>query len=1316
MLAPAAFAATAGKQQRRPANSAGRLQQRGPANSAVPSAVLNPRANRLTPSEPKLTRDEEKLVDFCQRHNIDWQTITELSPWKGGVYERLIGLVKHCLRRSIGNTKPTVVEFLSLLLCAEHTANCRPLSYVADSSTDFFLVRPIDFLIPMLDQEAHQYPLDPAVDENSPDDPDFIGPGENKLHAKIIKDLTKGRKLADAFWKNFRDGTLLELRNRGIDARRRQFGEETIQPGDLVLVSETDVPRSEWRLALVLELLPHSDGLIRSARIRYASTKRETNRSLEHLYPIGKIPASTTACSATVSRLGLCFTILLSDTSTPPQPTTMSDNLTTTGANEIPNTAALTSSVPISSTTFDDQGQIVLADLPSLAAPRPTQDSAVPANSAGRTVPGSGTTPGAEMQDQPAPPHDPTPAGTTTQQATTGQPLQCDLDSLTEELSHLLDATLTSDAAGAAPGPANSAGRKSPQPAATTSVSLQNLPSIAPPRQPLFDPFELQMSRARQILVGLNERMRIWDGLFVKFRRCIDLQAAGRPVDRNLAALDAELAKRFGTPSSSAAAPRADLQADQDAQVDIDIAHQEAQADADDIQQAVHEAWLQDQEAYWNDVKLTGTPIQEENPFLQEVTTEEEADPTEEADPLVARPDPANSAGTVPALRAPANQVPFNGKALLRSKPIAMDLPPYPSLAEIERRVRQFFAPLPEGTPPVLEPIDESTLYSSPAEQAQKLSFVVNRSSLAPIPTTWDPLVLCNGDGEQDCFHRCLRRLRIIQSSRWITGHLKRDAQLNADMQALLERFVPSFGHMILLSYAVRMFNKNSNVYAYVDFLTRMLDCTDFDEDLPKLLAERQPYLAVGGTRDPWPTPQDLRTAAKRWLGYCQHAYKDIFTRLSGPIIWSPEWMLSKDLPSDARKAFDKMATTAAAQLDIVRQMVYRQYGLKHVQAIRSDTAYEWLPLDNFSDRDLMDENGLLAQNKTICFVDKYSDHDFGAALHPRTRFHLVSETDCAKMLDHIMDLYPSHEVDRIIWWFGTEYMVDYGQDDYGTVVAFLSHHFAAYFGYPEQIVIAPPYAHSRCDTWSKNVLGLLAQKEVLLPHARLIIAPHDLQVWRRDYFPTATAEADETWPSIHLTEDGLLKDPHIAELRKYQLRKYHGLDLWTYYEAFTPTAPMPQAILDRTNTGGPNGDFTEPGIVKVAANSAASATPSTSTSSTTEATANSAVAEAPAPPSTSATIAEQNLRAQDCRAATDAAPRTENPARPDAATSSSADAPAIAAPTANQAATATVADVETRIAPLAADVAEMKDTLLQIKAALLGPRSPTTPDPTPRT
>ncbi|KAH7711566.1 Pao retrotransposon peptidase family protein-like protein [Aphelenchoides avenae] len=302
------------------------IRKRAPAplaDSIPPNA-----APRITIPRSDLTPDEERITDFCHRNNIEWQTITELSPWRGGSYERLIGIVKHSLKRSIGKSKPTEEQYRTLLACAERTANCRPLSYVADSSTDFYLIRPIDFLQPLLRDEPQKDPLDPPSDPTrARDDPDFVAPGENRLHAKLLRDLQKSRDLADAFWLQFRDGVLLDLRSRGIDSKRRQLGQNTIQAGGLVLVKEAGLPRTDWRLALVLELLPSADKLERSARIRFSRTHEDTNRALEHLYPIGDAPVrETTSCSfGEIADIHSIFLISEVDRTMELQPTGPSD-------------------------------------------------------------------------------------------------------------------------------------------------------------------------------------------------------------------------------------------------------------------------------------------------------------------------------------------------------------------------------------------------------------------------------------------------------------------------------------------------------------------------------------------------------------------------------------------------------------------------------------------------------------------------------------------------------------------------------------------------------------------------------------------------------------------------------------------------------------------------------------------------------------------------------------------------------------------------------------------------------------------------------
>ena len=58
---------------------------------------------------------------------------------------------------------------------------------------------------------------------------------------------------------------------------------QTIKVGDIVLVHD-DVPRLQWRLAVVEELIKGLDGIARAAKIRTSNGR--TNRPIVKLFPL----------------------------------------------------------------------------------------------------------------------------------------------------------------------------------------------------------------------------------------------------------------------------------------------------------------------------------------------------------------------------------------------------------------------------------------------------------------------------------------------------------------------------------------------------------------------------------------------------------------------------------------------------------------------------------------------------------------------------------------------------------------------------------------------------------------------------------------------------------------------------------------------------------------------------------------------------------------------------------------------------------------------------------------------------------------------
>ena len=64
-----------------------------------------------------------------ENRRIEWRFNLERAPWWGGFFERMVGSVKRCLHKVIGNTRLTFNELLTVLVEVEGTLNSRSLTY-----------------------------------------------------------------------------------------------------------------------------------------------------------------------------------------------------------------------------------------------------------------------------------------------------------------------------------------------------------------------------------------------------------------------------------------------------------------------------------------------------------------------------------------------------------------------------------------------------------------------------------------------------------------------------------------------------------------------------------------------------------------------------------------------------------------------------------------------------------------------------------------------------------------------------------------------------------------------------------------------------------------------------------------------------------------------------------------------------------------------------------------------------------------------------------------------------------------------------------
>jgi len=108
---------------------------------------------------------DEGTQNYLAHKSIVWQFNLSRAPWWGGQFERLVGIVKQALYKSVGRAVLTWKELEEVMLDVEVAINNRPLTYVED-----------DVQLPLLTPNLMIYGepnLIPEMDADSLDDTDL---------------------------------------------------------------------------------------------------------------------------------------------------------------------------------------------------------------------------------------------------------------------------------------------------------------------------------------------------------------------------------------------------------------------------------------------------------------------------------------------------------------------------------------------------------------------------------------------------------------------------------------------------------------------------------------------------------------------------------------------------------------------------------------------------------------------------------------------------------------------------------------------------------------------------------------------------------------------------------------------------------------------------------------------------------------------------------------------------------------------------------------------------------------------------------------
>ncbi|XP_068240115.1 uncharacterized protein [Palaemon carinicauda] len=216
--------------------------------------------------------EEDEVQQFLRKTGIEWRFQTPRAPWKGGFFERLIGVTKRTLQIPLGKKYLPDAHVLTLVKEAEAVVNNRPLMYSGDKCEDevltpSHLVRGsmINLMAPIL-----------------PDDHLNATFTSWRLRDRYLK-LTDSLK---AFRERWRKEYLSAMRARH-DCRSGEPSK--LHPGDVVLVKQDNQKRATWPLGRVVETYPDDDGVVRSAKVLFEDV--QSLRAVSHLVPLEIAPS-----------------------------------------------------------------------------------------------------------------------------------------------------------------------------------------------------------------------------------------------------------------------------------------------------------------------------------------------------------------------------------------------------------------------------------------------------------------------------------------------------------------------------------------------------------------------------------------------------------------------------------------------------------------------------------------------------------------------------------------------------------------------------------------------------------------------------------------------------------------------------------------------------------------------------------------------------------------------------------------------------------------------------------------------------------------
>ncbi len=248
-----------------------------------PQSFITDNASQFKLVKKVLEKAESKSIfQIHANRGISWEFIPEYAPWFGGFYERMIGLVKSCIRKSLPIKKILSYEqFITLITEIESVLNSRPLeSNPSDDNSHISVITLRDFL--SLNPRVNT----PVLDSEFPNFPESFS--KQVSVSSILQMWKQGMYYLEIFWKHWYAGYLSSLRNRHMHDKFKQSRSTTTRVpivGEIVMLEDKSSIRGFWKIGRIVKLNESKDGKIRSVQIMMPNRKLMI-RPIVQIFPL----------------------------------------------------------------------------------------------------------------------------------------------------------------------------------------------------------------------------------------------------------------------------------------------------------------------------------------------------------------------------------------------------------------------------------------------------------------------------------------------------------------------------------------------------------------------------------------------------------------------------------------------------------------------------------------------------------------------------------------------------------------------------------------------------------------------------------------------------------------------------------------------------------------------------------------------------------------------------------------------------------------------------------------------------------------------